>query len=303
MGNRSAVENFAKEGVDATLVCAIRMAERPQPLVPLLRVKHVARGFPAIPPRSPDLLDILLHAPWHLRVNDCVHVVLVQAHPKRHRRSHDSNLTLAEEILDAVPFRACHLGVVGLGENSVGVEVRSHQLCFQLEIAVDDDRLLCLQAAPWLEQSQHSVIEGVSNQLRGAQPQVGAERGHLLYNAAVVQFEHLANRGDGFRGSSRRESQNRLHLQVLVQDPPEAKIGRTECVPPLRDAVGFVNAHERRGLPDALEGLQESLGGKPLWRDEHDFDLVRTNSLERPQSLGARLAAAQDPFGYTLRKL
>jgi len=92
----------------------------------------------------------------------------------------------------------------------------------------------------------------------------------------VVQLQALRDLGAGIRRGRGRE-RNARHVRPALVQHRQAQVFRPEIVPPLRDAVRFVDGEQRDAA--AFKQLQAAVGQQAFGGDVQQVELARQKRL------------------------
>ena len=213
-------------------------------------VQEHAVGWLPVTPGPPGLLVVGLEGARHRVVDDQAHVGLVDPHAKRARGDDGAERLVHEGVLHARALRVLEPRVIRLGLDLLAPQGVRHALDLAAGGRVHDGDARCHVA----QRAGERVVLG---RLVGGRPHAIGEVGAIKPgddDGGVAQSELdddvLADLGGG-RG---REGV-RGRRADRVADGLDAPVARAEVVPPLADAVGFVDGEEA----DADAG--EAVGG------------------------------------------
>jgi hypothetical protein len=160
----------------------------------------------------------------------------IDAHAEGHRGHDDVGVLVEKRILVPGPLAVCKAGVVRLRADARLAQPGSERVDFATGGAIDDARVPAVPA-------EH--IEQLALQLSARKDAIdeirAIERPHELDRILECQL-----RGDVPSHTRRRRRGVRMKADARKHraQPGELPVLRAEVVPPLADAVRFVNSHE-----------------------------------------------------------
>mmetsp|Transcript_15082 Transcript_15082/g.36962 ORF Transcript_15082/g.36962 Transcript_15082/m.36962 type:complete len:439 (+) Transcript_15082:902-2218(+) len=304
------------------------LAHRLLPVDVVLQNLHVLLGeeshalaVPAIASSTADLLDVAFQASWHVVVDDCPHVGLVDTHTERDRCDHSIHLSTSERILHLLPHIARQAGMV---RADVVVPPEAGAQCLGqghrglLPCRVDDTRdapLLAEDCGHLLSSALGGPVhvEVVRPGVHITKPSLALVFGtwHPLPDL-LFHLEALARIDDSqlkirpveprpddrvevelapqirldVAGAGGRQQQH-AHVRravptEVVNDRREFQVVGPERVPPLGNAVGLVD--RKHGDRNALDQGEKAFVREALRRDEQELQL-RILSLDHVQHI------------------
>ena len=246
----------------------------------LMVVEHDGVGVLAVAPRPPSLLKVGLDGVGHIVVDDKPHVRLVDAHAESVGGNHHTDTVLSPIDLAVVLLGVGQSGVVIAGGDAV-----------LLEESGDIDGLLAGASIDDGTSVGHSLqdVEHLPCPVLGLAHHVDEVLALETHREDVLRTESepLLNVIDDLRRGRGRERQHRHVVgRKQLPNPRYPKVGRTEIVAPLRDAMSLVH-HNHAQLLHALELGDEEIGGEAFGRDVEEFVSAQDRIVEHPDDVVA----------------
>ena len=221
--------------------------------------QHALRRQP-VASRASRLLLIVLRRPRRACMDDEPDVRAIDAHPERDGRDDDVDALVQEHLLVVAADFVRQAGVIRHRAVPLARQPLGQRFDLLPRRAVDDARLPVVpienrdQLRVEMAAANHPVhevrpIEGSDQLQRFAQPQLGED---------VPAHALGGGRGEGVEGDAGK----------FVAQPAELPVFRTKVVPPLADAVGFVDRDELQvGLLEQAPQHRPAVADEPLGRD------------------------------------
>ena len=203
------------------------------------RIEKHGVGWCTVSSGSSYLLIETLYALRHVVVNHPSHVALVDAHSEGDGSAYHLYLVHLETLLHRGSLLGRESGMIGFGIDAMRLECLCHHLRVLAREAVDD---ACLFGATGDEMVDELQLLLLGAFLAHGETEVGTVE--ATHEGSSVQMQLVDDVLAGNLIGCSRKRHYRNATEFLVKES-ELGILRTEIVPPLTDAVGFIHGEER----------------------------------------------------------
>ena len=267
--------------------------------------QHAASRLP-VTSGPPSLLEVVLQRSGNVGVDNQPHVRLVDPHAEGVGGRDDPQLALDEALLHALLDLGRQLGMEVIRRDVLLLEEFRHLLGLPARRAVDDGATGHVR-----RKIRHQYLVKVS-ELLAAGGRYHREFQVLALSAAVedrqLDAELVAEMGRNvlhhfrLRGCGEAEHRrNRTLSRLLADEAPHVAVVGPEVVPPLRQAVGFVQ-HPGGDLA-LLERPAQARIAELLRRDDKYARVSESDSIQGVRPFGQRQQSVDGDAGHDAARL
>ena len=238
----------------------------------------------------------------HVEVADKAHIGFVDAHAKGNGGHHDDAFFAQKTVLVTLAGLGRQAGMVGQGIEAMRGQLRGHVFNLAARLAVHHARVVqpftVDLGAVLLPNKADELLDAVFFFDDGVADVGAVEAADEEARVLQLQLGHDVVAGDGVGGG--REGDAGHIVKTLVQHS-QAQVVGPKVVPPLADAVGFVNGKEaeRGALVQGVQQAHEARGGESLGRHIEQRELAAQGLLLDLGGLLRREAGVEVGCGHT----